>query len=177
MKGYAFPRFGMQGRYGQMGPQAMNGARTTSDLHLAWDVPYEPGTLRAVGTKNGQTVATSEISTTGDPAAIELSVDRDSIQADRRDVAHVSVKVVDAEGRMHPDADNEITFEIQGEGKLIGLDNGDMGNAEGYKGTRKKAFHGMCLAIVQSTATAGQIRVAATSPGLKPGSLTVTTKT
>jgi beta-galactosidase len=129
MKGYAFPRFGMQGRYGQMGPQAMNGARTTSDLHLAWDVPYEPGTLRAVGTKNGQTVATSEISTTGDPAAIELSVDRDSIQADRRDVAHVSVKVVAAEGRMHPDADNESTFEIQGEGKLIGLDNGDMGNA------------------------------------------------
>jgi beta-galactosidase len=176
LKGYAFPRFGMQGRYGQSGPQAMNGARTTSDLHLSWDVPYEPGTLRAVGTKNGQTVATAEISTTGDPAAIELSVDRETIQADRRGVVHVTVKVVDAEGRMHPDADNEIAFEIQGEGTLIGVDNGDMGNSEGYKGTRKKASHGMCLAIVQSIAKAGQIRVTATSPGLKPGSVTVTTK-
>ncbi len=88
MKGYAFPRFGMQGRYGQNGPQAMNGVRTTSDLHLSWDVPYEPGTLRAVGTKDGQTVATAEISTTGDPAAIELTADRDTIRADRRDVAH-----------------------------------------------------------------------------------------
>ena len=177
LKGYAFPRFGMQGRYGQNGPQAMNGARTTSDLHLSWDVPYELGTLRAVGTKNGQTVVTQEISTTGDPAAVELSVDRDTIRADRRDVVHVTVKVVDAEGRMHPDADNEIAFEIQGEGKLIGVDNGDMANAEDYKGKQKKAFHGMCLAIVQSGATAGQIRVTATSPGLKPANVTVTTKT
>jgi len=176
IKGYAFPRFGMTGRYGQMGPQAMNGTRTTSDLHLEWDVPYEAGTLRAVGTKNGQTVATAEVSTTGDPASIELSVDRETIRADRRDVAHVTVKVVDAQGRMHPDADNEISFEIQGEGTLIGLDNGDMGNAEGYKGKQKKAFHGMCLALVQSTGRAGQVRITATSSGLRAGTVTVTTR-
>ena len=175
MKGYAFPRFGMQGRYGQAGPQAMNGVRTTDDLHLAWDVPYEPGTLRAVGTKNGQVAATQEIATTGEAAAIELSVDRDTIRADRRDVAHVTVKVVDAQGRVHPDADNEIVFEVQGEGKLIGLDNGDMSNAEGYKGTQKKAFHGMCLGLVQAGATAGRIRVTAASPGLKPATATIAT--
>jgi beta-galactosidase len=176
MKGYAFPRFGMQGRYGQSGPQAMNGVRTTSDLHLTWDVPYEPGTLRAVGTKNGQTVATVEVSTTGDPAAVELSVDRENLRADRRDVAHVTVKVVDAQGRVHPDADNEITFEIQGEGRLIGLDNGDMSNLEDFKGKQRKAFHGLCLAIVQSNANAGSIRVTATSPGLKSSTVTVTTR-
>jgi beta-galactosidase len=51
-----------------------------------------------------------------------------------------------------------------------------MANAEGYKGTQKKAFHGMCLAIVQANAKAGQIRVTANSPGLKSGSVTVTTK-
>ncbi len=91
VKGYAFPRYGMQGRYGQQGPQKMNGVRTTNDLHLAWDVPYEPGTLKAVGTRNGQTVATVEIATTGEPAAIQLAVDRETIRAGRRDVAHVSV--------------------------------------------------------------------------------------
>jgi beta-galactosidase len=176
MKGYDFPRYGMQGRYGQMGPQPMTGVRTTSDLHLAWDVPYQPGTLRAVGTKDGEIAATAEISTTGDPAAIELSVDRDTIHADGRDVAHVTVKVVDEQGRLHPQGDNEITFEIHGEGVLIGLDNGDMANQEGYKGTHKKAFHGMCLAIVQSTAGAGRIGVTAVSPGLKPASATVVTK-
>ena len=65
---------------------------------------------------------------------------------------------------------------MQGEGALIGLDNGDMANAEGYKGAQKKAFHGMCLAIVQSNAKAGQMRVTANSPGLKPGSVTIATK-
>jgi beta-galactosidase len=176
VKGYVFPRYGMQGRYGQQGPQTMNGPRTTDDLHLSWDVPYEPGTLRAVGKKTGQPDVTVEISTTGDPAAVELSVDRDTIRADRRDVAHVTVKVVDAQGRMHPDADNEIVFEIQGEGKLIGVDNGDMSNPEDYKGKQKKVFHGMCLAIVQSGANAGQIRITATSPGLKPATVTIATK-
>jgi len=85
--------------------------------------------------------------------------------------------VLDARGRLHPDADNEITFEIQGEGKLIGVDNGNMEDmAADFKGRIRKAFHGMCLAIVQSTATAGQIRVTATSPELKPASATVATR-
>ncbi len=173
-KGYAFPRFGMQGRYGRQGPQSMNGLRTTNDLHLSWDVPYEPGTLKAVGVKGGQTVVTVEISTTGDPAAISLAVDRDTIRADRRDVAHVTATVVDSQGRVHPDAGNEILFEIQGEGKLIGVDNGDMSDSGDYKGRRRKVFHGMCLAIVQSTGSAGEIRVTASSPGLKPALLTFT---
>jgi beta-galactosidase len=117
-----------------------------------------------------------EISTTGDPAAINLAVDRDTIRADRRDVAHVTVTVTDAQGRVHPDAENDIAFEVQGEGKLIGVDNGDMSNAQDYKGRQKKAFHGMCLAIVQSTGNAGPIRVTAASPGLKTASATITAR-
>jgi beta-galactosidase len=140
-------------------------------------VPYEPGTLKAVGTKAGKVAAQVEISTTGDPAAIDLSVDRATIRADRRDVAHVTVKVLDAQGRLHPDADNEVTFEIQGEGKLIGVDDGNMADlASDFKGKVRKASHGMCLAMVQSTANAGQIRVTATSPGLKPATVTISTK-
>jgi beta-galactosidase len=177
VKGYDFPRYGMEGRYGQYAPGTQGGIRTTSDLHLAWDVPYEPGTLKAVGTKAGKVAAQVEISTTGDPAAIDLSVDRATIRADRRDVAHVTVKVLDAQGRLHPDADNEVTFEIQGEGKLIGVDDGNMADlASDFKGKVRKASHGMCLAMVQSTANAGQIRVTATSPGLKPATVTISTK-
>ncbi len=177
VKGYLFPRYGMAGRYGQYAPGTQGGIRTTDDLHLAWDVPYEPGTLKAVGTKAGRVVTEVELSTTGDPAAINLSVDRAAIRADRRDVSHITVKVLDAQGRTHPDADNEVTFEIQGEGKLIGVDNGNMTEMTAdFKGKIRKAFHGMCLAIVQSTANGGQIRVTATSPGLKPGSVTIVAK-
>jgi beta-galactosidase len=170
-KGFVFPRFG-QGR-ATPSWQTQNGVRTTSDLHLAWDVLYEPGTLRAVGTKAGQSAAEVEIATTGDPVAVILAVDRDAIRADRRDVAHATVTVVDAQGRTHPDADNEIVFDVQGEGKLIGVDNGDMSNQEDFKGKQKKAFHGMCLAIVQSAGNTGQIRVTATSPGLRPATVTI----
>ncbi len=177
VKGYMFPRYGMQGRYGQYAPGTQGGVRTTEDLHLAWDVPFEPGTLKAVGTKAGKVVVEVEISTTGDPATIDLSVDRATIRADRRDLSHVTVKVVDAQGRVHPDADNEVTFEIQGEGKLIGVDNGNMAEmAVDFKGKIRKASHGMCLAMVQSTGSAGQIRVTATSPGLKAGMVSIVSK-
>jgi beta-galactosidase len=137
-------------------------------------VPYESGTLKAVGTKDGKTVATMEISTTGEPAAISLSVDRTRIAADRRDVAHVRVEIRDDRGRLVPVADNEITFDIQGEGRIIGVDNGNPQSHEDYKSNRRSAFNGLCLAIVQSTAASGQIKIAASSPGLQAGAITIT---
>ena len=103
-------------------------------------------------------------------------MDRDAIAADRRDVAHFTVKILDAQGRVVPTADNEVTFEMQGEGKIIGVDNGNLASHEDYKGSRRKAFNGLCLAIVQSTAKPGRIQMTATSPGLKPSSVAVTTK-
>ena len=175
LKGYAFPRQGMEERYGNTNARA-RALRTTGDLHLEWDVPYEPGTLKAVGTKDGKVVSTVEVSTTGEAAAVRLTVDRAEIASDRRDVAHITVEIVDGQGRMVPAAGQEVAFVVEGEGRLIGLDNGDPMSHEDYKGTRRKAFNGLCLAIVQSTAKAGQIRVTASSPGLRAGSVTVATK-
>jgi beta-galactosidase len=174
-KGYAFPRYGMEDRYGNTGARARV-PRTTGDLHLEWDVPYEPGTLKAVGTKDGKAVTTVEVSTTGEPSAIRLTGDRAEIAADRRDVAHVTVELLDAQGRVVPTADGEVAFAVEGEGKLIGLDNGDPQSHEDYKAARRKAFNGLCLAIVQSTGKPGRIRVTASSPGLEPGNLTISTK-
>jgi beta-galactosidase len=91
-------------------------------------------------------------------------------------VAHIAVKTLDAQGRMHPDADHEVKFEVQGPGKLIGLDNGDPSSTEDYKGKKRKCFHGMCLAIVQSTGGTGEIRLTATAPGLKPAVVTFAAK-
>jgi len=175
VQGYWFPKVRREGQ-GQ-GPAARSKAsRTTLDLHLTWTVPYQPGTLKAVGTKDGKVVVTQEVSTAGEPAAIALSVDRDAIAADRRDVAHVTAKILDAQGRILPVTENEVAFEIQGEGRLIGVDNGNPVSHEDFKGKSRKAFQGLCLAIVQSTAKAGRIQLTATSPGLKASSVTITTK-
>ncbi|MGB6431544.1 MAG: glycoside hydrolase family 2 TIM barrel-domain containing protein [Candidatus Acidiferrales bacterium] len=174
VRGYEFPRYGMEGKWGNLPPRART-ARTTGDLHLTWDVPYEPGTLKVVGTKDGVAAATMEISTTGEPAAIKLSVDRANIAADRRDVAHVTVEILDAQGRVVPDAASQVTFDVQGAGKIIGVDNGDPLSHEDFKSNQRKAFNGMCLAIVQSTATPGQIKIAASSPGLQSSDVSITT--
>jgi len=175
MKGYAFPRLGMEGRWGNM-PDRAKVLRTTGDLHLSWDVLYEPGSLKAVGTKDGKVVATAEIFTTGQPASIGLSSDRESLVTDQRDVAHVAVYILDDKGRVVPTANNEVSFEIEGAGLLLGTDNGDPASHEDYKSNRRKAFHGICLAIVKSSGKAGWIQVKAVSPALQSASVTIATK-
>jgi beta-galactosidase len=174
-KASEFPRLGVEEKYRGYPPRARV-TRTTADLHLSWDVPYEPGTLKAVGTIEGKVVATAEIATTGAPAAVVLSVDREAISADCRDVAHFKVEIVDDKGAVVPTADNEVTFQVEGVGRLIGVDNGDPASHDDYRSSRHKAFNGLALAIVQSTAKAGQIRVTATCPGLKPGTAAAVTR-
>ncbi|MHB1957886.1 MAG: hypothetical protein ACYCO5_02520 [Acidobacteriaceae bacterium] len=85
-------------------------------------------------------------------------------------------EIRDEQGRMAPTAENEITFDMQGEGKPIGVDNGNPQSRESYKTNRRKVFNGLCLAIVQSTARAGQIRISASSPTLREDSLTIATR-
>ena len=170
VKGYEFPRLGMEGRYGNYPPRA-RALRTTADLHLSWDVPYEAGTLRAVGTKDGIVSVTEEISTTGEPATLQLSADRMRLAADRRDVAHLTVAIEDAQSRIVSTADNAVAFAIEGPGHLIGVDNGDPFSHASYRAPSRRAFHGLCLAIVQSTAQTGRVRVTASSPGLQSASV------
>jgi beta-galactosidase len=102
-------------------------------------------------------------------------VDRQSIRADRRDVVHITAAVTDEAGRLAPDADSEITFTVEGDGLLLALDSGDPASHEDFRAPRRKAFHGLCLALVRSAARAGQIRVAASAAGLQPASVTVRT--
>jgi beta-galactosidase len=168
VKGYEYPRIGMQDEYGTYPPRALE-TRTTADLHLSWDVPYAPGTLKAVGSRLGKVVSTTEVVTTGAPVAVKLSVDRTAIAADRRDVCHVTAAIVDADGRTVPTAANAVTFSFQGPTRLIGVDNGDPANHDSYQVNKRVAFNGLCLAIAQSTAKAGQVTVLATAPGLASG--------
>ena len=175
VKGYAFPRLGVEVRWDNL-PDRAKVLRTTGDLHLSWDVRYEPGALKAVGTKDGKVVATAEIFTTGQPAAIGLSSDRESLVTDQRDVAHVAVSILDDKGRVVPTANNEVTFEIEGAGLLLGTDNGDPASHADYKSNRRKAFNGLCLAIVRSNGKAGWIQVKVVSPALQSATVTIATK-
>jgi beta-galactosidase len=96
------------------------------DGHLAWQVKYEPGTLSAKGyDADGNVIAQTKEETTGDAAAIQLTPDRSTINADGRDVSVIKVSALDAQGREVPVAQNLIHFKLAGEGKILGVGNGD----------------------------------------------------
>jgi beta-galactosidase len=91
-------------------------------------------------------------------------------------LSFVTVKVVDAQGTVVPDADNLVQFELSGEGAIAGVDNGNQISHEPFKANYRKAFHGLALAIIQSKDKAGRITLKATSAGLSPASLVIDTK-
>lgn len=145
--------------------------------HLQWSVKYEPGTLSAKGYDDQDNViAETKVETTSEPAAIKLEPDRTNLTADGEDIALITVKIVDSQGRTVPVANDEVTFDVAGAGHLLGLGNGDPTCHEPDKGTRRRAFNGLCLAIVQSSRTSGSIVIQAHSPGLKSATVIVQTR-
>ena len=105
--------------------QSLGRQTMKKDSELKWKVKYAPGTLSAKGYKNGQLVAETKVETTGAPAAIQLTPDRSTINADGEDVSVFTVAVTDAQGRVVPVAANLIHFELSGPGKILGVGNGD----------------------------------------------------
>ncbi len=145
-------------------------------LHLLWRVPYIPGTLKAVGMKNGKVNLTTLDKTAGAPAKIILQPDRDTISADGRDLSFVTVKVLDKNGVMVPYADNLVNFKISGQGKIVGVDNGSETDHEPFKADYRKAFNGECLVVIQSKNGKGKITLNATSKGLAEASTVINTE-
>lgn len=165
-----FPAQGTSGGWNSYAQPVVNA--TTSDLHLSWDVPYEPGVLRAVGRRRDGTVACeAEVHTAGRPAAIRLSVDRDTIAADPGDVAHVTFEIVDSAGTVVPTAGDLVRFSVTG-GTILALDNADLQDHDPYRSDRRRAFNGRGLAIVRA-AQPGPITLTASADGLRPASVTM----
>jgi beta-galactosidase len=156
-----------------LGSKMMN----ASTGHLEWSVPFAAGTLEARASKGGTVVTSDKVQTAGQPAALTLKADRDSVAADGRDLAFVEVDVVDDKGIIVPHASNKIDFAIDGPGTIVGVDNGDATSHESYRGKSRSAFSGKALAIVQSTTTAGKITLKVTSGSLTGASVEIATAT
>jgi beta-galactosidase len=146
------------------------------ELHVQWRVSWEAGELKAISRKNSKIVLIQRIGTAGAAARIRLEADRKVIRADGRDLSFITVRVVDAKGRIVPDADNLLHFNVGGEGTLIGADNGYQASMESFQASSHKAFNGMCLAIVRSTKKAGRIVLRVSGEGLAPVSMEVVCK-
>jgi len=151
-------------------------SKNDSTLHVMWRVKYEPGTIKAVSRLNGQIVLEREIHTAGSAAKIELTADRTEINADGYDLSFVTVRILDAQGNLVPNADHLVRFNIKGNAFIAGTDNGYQASHEPFKSNHRKAFNGMCLAIVQSNGKPGNIVLEAVSDGLQPAELKIQSK-
>ena len=116
-------------------------------------------------------IETVEVQTTGVPAKLSLTADRQRIRTTPDDLTHITVAVLDAQGRIVPTADNAITFSLTGTGRILGVDNGQPDSHEPYKADSRRAFNGLALVLVQSNGRPGQITLLASSPSLASSQL------
>lgn len=150
--------------------------------HLAWSAVYQPGTVRAVGYKNGKRVLTETVETTGKAENIQLSADRSQIKADGRDVAVCRIELKDKKKRFVPTACEELQLTISGPVRILGVGNGDPAwqakerpsdaNARTFT---VKSFNGLAQVLLQSTNEAGQCTLTVSGKCLRTATYTVTT--
>ena len=134
---------------------------------LWWDVAYEPGTARVHARNAGVAAASAELTTTGAPAGIVAGSDAAHLKADGIDLAHVSVRVVDADGVAIPDAVADITWTIDGPARLLGLESGDPESHESYQANHRRTYQGRLLGYIQATHRDGAVTVSLSAPGLE----------
>jgi hypothetical protein len=143
---------------------------------LYWQVPFEKGTLKAVGKRDGKEVCQTILQTAGDAYKIELVADTTELKADGKDITHLIFRVTDENGIRIPDAEDQVTFEVTGPAKIIALGNADPTSHESHTGNTRKVWRGRGLAIVRADKTGGSLKVTASADNLQSGSVTLTVK-
>ena len=160
------------------GKQSKNNSSLKNRYRLMWmDTKYEPGEVKVVAyDKNGKAVAEKVVRTAGKPHHIELVSNRNELTADGKDLAYVTVKVVDKDGNLCPADNRQINFSVKGTGKYRAAANGDPTNLEQFHLPKMHAFNGMLTAILQAGETAGEIVFTVKANGVKAGNIRIQTK-
>ena len=146
------------------------------EFKAVFSVPYSPGTLKAVGVENGQEVEAQELATAGEPAQIRLTADRTVITADGQDLSFVTVEILDKEGRVNPNAENRLTFEVNGAGVIAAVGNANLKDTDCYVGNICNTWKGRAIVVLKSTKKNGTIKLKATSNGLRSATVSVKTR-
>ncbi len=137
-----------------------------------WQVAYEPGEITAVAYDDkGTEIARETRYSFGDGVKLNVKVNKQVLRADGEDLAFLEIGVLDEAGHPVENAMNYVEVLVSGEGRLLGLDNGDSTDNDEYKGNVRKLFNGKLLAVVASKAEAGEIVVTVNGKGLQSASM------
>ena len=146
-----------------------------------FSVNYQPGTLRAVNVDasgHELTDESFELRTTGEPVGLRLIADRNTILSDGRDLAYVTIELVDADGQVvTSNSDLKVDLSLTGDGELLAAGSASPNDMESFRSTTPRLYNGRALAILKSNTTAGTIRLTVKAPGMPDAEITITTRT
>lgn len=153
------------------GKQSKNMNTLQNRYRLMWkNVVYEPGELKVVAyDENGKPAEEQTIRTAGKPHHLELIADRNEITADGKDLAYITIRVVDKDGNLCPEDGRLITFSTKGTGKYLAAANGDATCLDLFHMPRMHVFSGQLTAIIQAGEKEGTIQFEARAKGIKEG--------
>ena len=143
------------------------------EFKTTFTIPYSPGTLKAVGVKDNKEIESAELKTAGKAAKIKLIADRTVIKANGQDLSFVTVEITDENGNIQPNADNMLSFNIEGLGVIAGVDNANLKNLEKYVGNTRTAWHGRAMVVIKSTNNSGKIILNVESESLNAASIII----
>lgn len=148
----------------------LHGTKLTGD----WQLPYTKGEIRAVAyDENGNVIAQESRHSFGEAASIRLTPDTAFLNGDGQDLLFLEISMEDADGFPVENANNRVTVQVEGAGRLVGLDNGDSTDEDGYKGCSRRLFSGKLLAVIKAEETAGEVWVSVHSQKLPKAELKV----
>lgn len=148
--------------YNNMSLGKIKPGKAWDEMQCQWLVKWHPGTLKAVGYKNGKLVSEEIIRTANQPAKIKLSVDGKNLENKTDDIVQVRVTTTDSEGIFYPYGENRTYFNVLGAGRIKALDNGSPVDVEQHVGpNHRNAFYGLTRAYIESTNGTGNINVLA----------------
>jgi beta-galactosidase len=145
-----------------LGKQSMDKKR----MYCRWDVTYEPGSLKSVAYNGDKEIASKEQTTASEAAGLHVTIEDEPTEIESTGLIHAVIEVTDANGIMVPYANHEITVNVEGPAKLLGLENGDPIDSTNYKLNQRKAFNGMMLAIIKATGDSKDISISASANGV-----------
>ena len=193
---HIFPHWNLQGHEGEeielwaysncdeveltVNGQKLGRQKMPRNGHLKWKAVYRPGKVVATGYKNGKRILTETIETTKPAARIALSANRQTIMADGRDMAVVTVEVQDQKGRVVPDACPMLTFRLEGDGRILGAGNGDPSylgedhpKAKDCREFSIPAFNGLAQVLIQGGHNPSSLVLSCSADQLKAGALSL----
>lgn len=153
-----------------LGKQSTN---RSNKFTAVWKVPYQAGTLKAVGYNKGKAVNSTVLRTAAAPVQIKLTPDRTTLKSDGQDLSYITVELLDQNGVRDPKAEQLVRFEVEGPGEIAGVGNANPMSVESYQQPQRKTWQGRCMVIVRSAGNPGTIKIRASVEGLKPAEVTL----